>query len=171
MDHDDTIQPTTDALSLTLTLLADDDALLPATDHCSVRETDDVSRALARDDSPEVVVLGGTASGATVADAMRRLQGSRTRTWLVCQGALPAPATGTVTTVAGRESPRRAVERAVYLALVERHRELARRQVRADGDGRPSAERTTDASVVGAARSTYADRLDEDDFVSLYERI
>lgn len=167
MEHDDTMRPTAETETVTVALLADEDALLPDTDHCSVRVTDEVGRALARGDAPEIVVLGPSSSGAAVTDAIRRLQGSRARTWLVCQGALPAPATGPVTTVAGRGEPRRTVERTVYLALVERHRELALRQAQADD--RPSAVPTTD--TVGATRSAYGGRLEEADFVALYERL
>ena len=171
MAYDDPIQPTTRRETISLALLATEDAVLPDPDHCAVRTSDDVGRALARGDAPDVVVLGASAPPASVTDTIRRVQDARTRTWVVCQGAQPAPASGHVTTVAAREEPRRAVERTVYLALVERHRELAVEQ--ADATGGPTATDTTTATAatVGATRSAYAGRLDEDDYAALYRRI
>lgn len=167
MAYDDTTRSATTAEVTPLALLADTDAVLPDIDHCTVRTTSDVSHALARTDPAELVVLGPSSSPAAVTDAIRRLRGGRTRTLLVCQGALPAPVDGTVTTIDGRDDPERAVERAVYLALVDRHHSLTARRPPVDS----SAADEGRVAAVASMRATYAERLDQDDFGALYSRL
>jgi hypothetical protein len=168
MAHDDATRRATGTDGVPMRLLATRDAVLPDVEDCTVRTTDDVGRALAREDLPELVVLGPHSTPATVTDAIRRLRGGRTRTWLVCQGALPRSTSGSVTTVAGHDRPERAVERALYLAAVDRHGTLARRAARSG----PSEATTCDPVARAATvRTAYAGRLDGDDFATLYSRL
>jgi hypothetical protein len=167
MAYDDATRRTTDPVGDPMTVVAARDAVLPAVEDCTVRTTDDVGRALSRSDPPELVVLGPHSTPATVTDAIRRLRGGRRRTWLVCQGALPRATSGSVTTVAGRDRPERAVERALYLAAVDRHGTLAR-QASGEGESQATAGPVARAATV---RTAYAGRLDTDDFATLYSRL
>lgn len=152
---------TPDRAHESVTVFATDSAKTPSIDGCGLLPADSYTVASATD-LADVVVLGDDSRAADVLDARRRLEARENRTWLVCQGSLPAKGDGRVSLVHGREKPRIAVSHAVYFALVDRQYQHLTADTPTDD---------WDQSVFENVRNDLVEGYSSSDYVSLYKAL